>query len=504
MMHRSPSFSSTLAPAAVTMDCTPWGMEGYAVHPFDAGGGLQRRRRRRRPRRDTRSGPMILAPANLLQGPHAQLQRQPQRQHLEISDPTVAKDTDDLYALTFDLPADVDHDGLEVVVTGRLLTVKARITREEDSGPSASRGGWVMRSSRTDSVSRSFVLPEGISTSTATASLSANSRAEVSFFSKGKAAGDEGTPDSSSPTATAAPSTTDSAAPVEKATTDAYTSSADYLASLFRVKPLEATDAADAAAADGESTTTDGDAPAAAVGAPTADAAAAERPRTRPESPFEALDQEFRELAKAMWGEEVVENLRAPTQEELAEKAAAAKEAWAKREAETAERVQARMEARAKRLAAMRRATMAADVSLAGDGTAYLVKVALPEGSTRDKVKLTANPDKSLRVTVSDGSTTAAVDGGGRSLYKDVRLPKDALLSEISAKFETEQEHNEGQSANSRIKEEGRDGVEGAATTAAADEVDATKTRIGGASVSGLEVAVGRAVPPQSKRIDIM
>lgn len=185
MMHRSPSFSSPIAPDTVTMDCTPWNMECYGVHQFgDAHGGLQRQRRRqrqnmrRRQRQDMRPGPMILGPADLFQRHNAHLQQQ---QQLEISDPAVAQDTDDLYALTFDLPAEVDHDGLEVSVSGRLLTVKARITREEDSGPSASRGGWVTRSSRTDSVSRSFVLPDGISASTATASLSADGKAEVSF-----------------------------------------------------------------------------------------------------------------------------------------------------------------------------------------------------------------------------------------------------------------------------------------------------------------------------------
>lgn len=181
MMHRSPSFSSTVTAAATTMDCTPWGMECYGVHPFgDAGNGLQRRRHRYR-------RPMILGPPSLFQGPNAQLKQQQQQQQTEfkISDPTVVQDTDELYALTFDLPVEVDHDGLEVSVTGRLLTVKACITREEGSGPSASRGGWVMRSSRTDSVSRSFVLPEGISASTATASLSAEGKAEVtcSLFS---------------------------------------------------------------------------------------------------------------------------------------------------------------------------------------------------------------------------------------------------------------------------------------------------------------------------------
>lgn len=187
MMHRSPSFPSPVGAGTVTMDCTPWDMECYGVHPFgDAHGGLQRHHRRqrqnmrRRQRQNMRPAPMILGPADLFQRHNAHLQQQ--QQQLEISDPAVVQDTDDLYALTFDLPAEVDNDGLEVSVSGRLLTVKARVTREQDSSPSSSRGGWVTRSSRTDSVSRSFVLPDGISASTAIASLSADGKAEVSFF----------------------------------------------------------------------------------------------------------------------------------------------------------------------------------------------------------------------------------------------------------------------------------------------------------------------------------
>lgn len=169
MMHRSPSFSSALAPAAVTMNCSPWDMECYGVHPFGGPGGLQRLRRMKQ----RSPGPMIFA-EDLFQGPTVQPQQQ-----FAISDPTVTQDTDDLYTLTFDLPADVDRDGLEVSVSGRLLTVKVRVTREEDAGPSARRGGWVTRSSTTDSVSRSFVLPEGLSTSSAAASLLSDGKAEV-------------------------------------------------------------------------------------------------------------------------------------------------------------------------------------------------------------------------------------------------------------------------------------------------------------------------------------
>ncbi len=106
-------------------------------------------------------------------------------------------------------------------------------------------------------------------------------------------------------------------------------------------------------------------------------------------------------------------------------------------------------------------------------------RVALPEGTTRDNVKLTVNPDNSLRVTAS-----APAMKGGPSVYKNVFLPKDALTSEISAKFEAEQsDEKEGS------KEE-RGGVASGAEREGA--------------VSGVEVSVGRAVPPQPKNIEIL
>eukprot|EP00903_Cladosiphon_okamuranus_P010944 g10336.t1 len=503
MMHRGPSFSSALAPAAVTMDCSPWDMECYGVHPFGGAGGLQRRRQMQQ----RRSGPMIFAPEDLLQGPAAQ----PQQQQFAISNPTVTEDTDDLYTLSFDLPADVDHDGLEVSVSGRLLTVKATVTREEDAGPSARRGGWVTRSSRTDSVSRSFVLPEGLSTSSAAASLLSDGKAEVKFAKDQAVSG-------AAATATVRPKTppkTDHTVPVIEAPAS-------------RASPAEAgtfsPDTTTAAAAAGEPAAAGGDAPAAADTPATSSTAeapspGAERPASLPESPFDVLDQELREFAKAMWGEEMLGQLQVPTKEELVEKTAAAKEARAKRqaafaerveaakqarakweaefaerakaaeearvkrEAEFAERVEAAKKDRAKRVVAMRRATMASDVLRAEDGSSYLVRVALPEGVTRDNVKLVANPNSSLRVTVSANS-----EEGGRSMYKDVSLPKDALIEDISAKFQAEQQQDETENNQ-------KQGV---------NEEAVACNVAGGDAVSGLEVTVGRAVPPQPKTIDIL
>ena len=104
-------------------------------------------------------------------------------------------------------------------------------------------------------------------------------------------------------------------------------------------------------------------------------------------------------------------------------------------------------------------------------------RVALPEGTAREDVKLTVNPDNSLRIT---GSAPAAE--GGPSFDRNVFLPKDAVTSEISAKFETEQsDKNEGNEEDGGVAF----GVESAG------------------AVSGVEVTVGRAIPPPPKNIEI-
>ncbi|CAM9777478.1 unnamed protein product [Ectocarpus fasciculatus] len=492
VMRRSPSFSSTAAPTtAVTMDCGPWDLECYGVHPFgrergrgrggtgggrDGGGG----RRNRGMQRNRRSfGPMIFAPS----------ESQP-NQHLQVGDPAVVQETDDLYTLAFDLPAGVDHDGLEVSISGRLLTVKASITREQEADPFTSRGGWVTRSSRVDSVSRSFVLPEGLVESSATASL-AEGKAEVKF-NKDKSVGGEAASTVAPPVAPPTPGTAASAGD----TTAAPASSADYLSSLSGRTPSTdttgSTAAAEPSAAAAPSASSPADASTAGGAAAASIPAAAEPRPSRPASPFEAVDQEFREFAKAMWGEDVLERLQVPTQEELAEQAAMAQEAWAKREAEFAERAKARREARAKRVLAMRRATMAADIAMSEDGSSYVVKFALPEGTTRENVKLTVNPSNSIRVTVSATSTAATGGGGGgpdRSVYKDVVLPKDALLSEVSAKFEVEQ-HRDDKKNNA---EEGGEKAMASGGGAAKE-----------GAVAGLEVTVGKSAPPQPKNVEIL
>lgn len=123
----------------------------------------------------------------------------------------------------------------------------------------------------------------------------------------------------------------------------------------------------------------------------------------------------------------------------------------------------------------------------------HVYRFALPEGTTRENVKLTVNPSNSIRVAVSAASTAAAGGGGGagpdRPVYKDVVLPKDALLTEISAKFEAEQHRDEKRSA----EEGGEKAMAGGGGSA---------TREG--AVAGVEVTVGKASPPQPKNVEIL
>lgn len=84
-------------------------------------------------------------------------------------------------------------------------------------------------------------------------------------------------------------------------------------------------------------------------------------------------------------------------------------------------------------------------------------------------MKLTVTPDNTIRVSFSP-------DAGARSAFKDVRLPRNALLSEISAKFQAEPESEQGEGERAVI----------------------------GAGISGLEITVGKVVPPAPTVIDIM
>lgn len=103
----------------------------------------------------------------------------------QVGEPAVTSDTAQEYTLTFALPSDVDDDGLEVTVTGGLLTVKVKSTREDDPGNDRNRGGvdggWILQSTWTDTLSRSFVLPEGVSTSDVRATWKEDNTVQVKF-----------------------------------------------------------------------------------------------------------------------------------------------------------------------------------------------------------------------------------------------------------------------------------------------------------------------------------
>lgn len=90
-------------------------------------------------------------------------------------------------------------------------------------------------------------------------------------------------------------------------------------------------------------------------------------------------------------------------------------------------------------------------------------RIALPEGCKRDDVKLTVTPENALSVSFRSED---------RALSKDVRLPCDAVLSAISARFKPEEANHAG-----HVTLEGY--------------------------VSDLEVVVGRATSPEPKVIEI-
>lgn len=95
-------------------------------------------------------------------------------------------------------------------------------------------------------------------------------------------------------------------------------------------------------------------------------------------------------------------------------------------------------------------------------------RVSLPEDATRDGVNLVITPKNTLRVSYAFE--------GRRPLFKDVSLPKDADLSQISAKFKAEQKERAGESGENYVA-------------------------VG--AVSGLEITVGKAAVPEPKRVHI-
>eukprot|EP00752_Nemacystus_decipiens_P012769 g11308.t2 len=365
---------------------------------------------------------------------------------LRILDPDV-RETDDGYALTFNLPAEVTEDGLDLTVSGRLLTIEARVTRESTD---SSKGSDTSRSTtRTHATARSFILPDDVSDEV-TASWVADGEVEVRLA---KVASDVATsayfPASGRCNSAHLSSMEDSGGiPVEnrreeESKPSGLSSAAEEYLSVLKSMLSS-------------------------VGLDPATPSADKEPSTRPghqqqqrRSMLATLDDEFRDIARAMWtGDNAV---RFPTEEQVAA---------------TVERAR---EERKKRVTALRRATMATHVS--ENEHAYVVKVALPHGATRDDVKLMVTPyNNDLRVIF--------FSEGHRTVSKAVHLPCDALFTDISAAFTPE-----------TVSEKEREGVSDVANDrqprGARSAVAGSKTRGG---VSSLDITVGRVLP---KSIDI-
>lgn len=245
---------------------------------------------------------------------------------LKLADPEV-QDTDKEYRLTFTLPEGVQPDDFNVAITGGLVTVKVEVTREK-SDASTGRRGWASRSSRTDSVSRSFVLPEGIASSDAIMSRTEEGKVEVTF---GKRLGDNNN-NVSGMEGKGAGGNDIATAGVDKGI--ASSASASYLSSLSGGDTVERSK--------GDEAETDASVSATQQASPSSRTGERRQPRSMFDAMLEEFDEDFGDLSKLMWGDEA---FRFPTQEEMAARAEAAREG------------------RARRVKSIRRSRMATDVT---------------------------------------------------------------------------------------------------------------------------------------------
>lgn len=265
---------------------------------------------------------------------------------LQVREPEV-HETEQDYVLTFTLPADVDEEDFDVSVSGRILTVKAKITQEE-SGKDREGGRWVSRFSRTDSVSRSFVLPENVATTGVRTSTTDDGKVAVKLnkLMGGAVDNDSNVEGNAAGIASSRPSTTavDDSAVASKDVPgeekiggdnkiEPSSACADYLSGLSGRTGEPVTSSTETIDEVQPSSLANGESPATSPEEPGA--------RRRPRSAVEALDQEFGEFAKLMWGEG---SFKVPTEEEMAAK------------------VEKAREYRAKRVISARRARMAADI----------------------------------------------------------------------------------------------------------------------------------------------
>ncbi|CAM9249211.1 unnamed protein product [Choristocarpus tenellus] len=147
--------------------------------------------------------------------------------------------------------------------------------------------------------------------------------------------------------------------------------------------------------------------------------------RRPPRSIMDAFDQEFEDLEKLMWGDASSPfgfpgRVFFPTKEEVAKRFKDAREKGAAR------------------VKAINRTSMAVNVSEKDDDT-YLIRVDLPEGATRKDVKLTILPGQTLlKISFSPMTEVSSVGRFRFGGSKTVRLPRDADVTTITARFEAE------------------------------------------------------------------
>lgn len=274
---------------------------------------------------------------------------------LRVGDPDV-RETSTGYTLIFKLPPDVKGDGLDVSVSGRLLTIEARVTRGGASCGSDAEGGatpgggggggWETPFTRTHSAARSFVIPVGVSNEV-TASWVSDGRVEIKLNKlpshSSTASADAGVDSTAAVAAAVATSSTAAmedwgGVAVEAKDKPSVSSSAaeGYLSSLTENSPT-------GGGTVGAEASSSSDLPAEPLEPAAASTTTAAWPsrRRRDRSMLAALDDEFRDLAKSMWEDAV----RFPTEEQVAATVAKARHE------------------RAKRVRVMRRAMMATDVS---------------------------------------------------------------------------------------------------------------------------------------------
>lgn len=288
---------------------------------------------------------------------------------LRVGDPDV-RETDTGYTLIFNLPHDVKGDGLDVSVSGRILTVEARLTLEGGGGGRAGAGVGEWEAApliRTHSAARSFVIPVGVSNEVK-ASWVSDGVVEIKLDKLPSPAQEVDTTTTTTAAATGGGATAAAvaASPITTTTMEDWgciavegkeedkqpcsvpSSAAEgYLSSL--TPPTASAGGAgdtDTQASPAHPTTEQQvESQSSSAGSSTSTAAATAWPPSngrRDRSMLAALDDEFRRLVKSMWDDAGV---RFPTEEQVAATVARARHE------------------KAKRVTLMRRAMMATDVS---------------------------------------------------------------------------------------------------------------------------------------------